>query len=311
MVGHTEAQSAAAALMIRPAAFGSNPQTLPSNAFQSEVQENGPDIANRAREEFDTLVEVLRSNGVTAYVFEGRAERDAPDEVFPNNWVSTHADGTVVLYPMTAENRRRERRPEIFETIDSEFGYRATKVIDLTAHEMHQRYLEGTGSLVLDRTNRIAYANLSPRTHLDVLGDFSQQLDYEVVSFDATDDQERPIYHTNILMSVGTDFAVICAETINSRAKRAAVLESLRRSGREVIRLRRDQLPDFAGNLLELLTPEGPAIVLSSRAWESLDDAQRSALGHHGKILTAAIPTIERVGGGSVRCMLAEIHLPH
>ena len=311
MPSHAEAQSAAAVLMIRPAAFGSNPQTLPSNAFQSGISDNELDTATRAREEFDALVDVLRSNGVVTYVFEGRAQRDAPDEVFPNNWVSTHADGTVVLYPMTAESRRRERRPELFETIDSESNYYATRVVDLTTHEKRHRYLEGTGSLVLDRTNRVAYANLSPRTHLDVLGDFSQQLDYDIVSFEATDDQERPIYHTNVLMSVGTEFAVICADTIKARAKRDAVLESLRRSGREVIELRREQLADFAGNLLELVTPEGPAIVLSSSAWKSLDDAQRGALARHGRILTAAIPTIERFGGGSVRCMLAEIHLPH
>lgn len=311
MAGHTEVQSAAAVLMIRPAAFAGNPQTQPSNAFQSAVSGNDPDIATRACEEFDALVDLLESNGVMTYVFEGRAGRDAPDEVFPNNWVSTHADGTVVLYPMMAENRRRERRPELFETIDSESAYRATRVIDLTVHEKRHRYLEGTGSLVLDRVNHIAYANLSPRTHLDVLGDFSQQLDYEIVSFEATDEKERPIYHTNVMMSVGTAFAVICAEAISAEAKRAAVLESLRRGGREVIELHRRQLPDFAGNLLELATPKGPVIALSSRAWKALDKAQQDALAHHGRIVTATIPTIERVGGGSVRCMLAEIHLPH
>jgi len=212
---------------------------------------------------------------------------------------------------MMAGNRRHERRPELFQTIDSDSDYHTTRMIDLTAHEKRHRYLEGTGSLVLDRINRIAYANLSPRTHLDVLEDFSKQLGYESVSFEATDNQKRPIYHTNVLMSVGTGFAVICSKTIKARTKLAVVLESLRSSGREVIEVHRQQLPDFPANLLELATPDGPAIVLSSHAWGSLDKAQRGALARHGKIVTTAIPTIERMGGGSVRCMLAEIHLPH
>ena len=188
--------------MIRPAAFCDNPQTRPSNTFQSGISDAKIGVTARVRAEFDSLVDVLRSNGVVTYVFEGRAQRDTPDEVFPNNWVSTHADGTVVLYPMMAGNRRRERRPELFQTIDSDSDYHTTRMIDLTAHEKRHRYLEGTGSLVLDRINRIAYANLSPRTHLDVLEDFSKQLGYEIVSFEATDNQKRPIYHTNVLMSV-------------------------------------------------------------------------------------------------------------
>jgi hypothetical protein len=209
---------------------------------------------------------------------------------------------------MMAENRRLERRPELFGTIQS--NHRATRVVDLTAHEDRHHYLEGTGSLVLDRTRRLAYASLSPRTHLDVLGDFSQQLDYDIVSFEATDQRGQPIYHTNVLMSVGTDFAVICADTIKPRAKRAAVLDSLRSIGRDIIELNDKQLAAFAGNLLELNTPAGPVIVLSAGAWNSLDETQRTELALHGTILTAPIPSIERFGGGSVRCMLAEIHLP-
>ena len=238
--------------MIRPAAFCDNPQTRLSNAFQSGISDAKIGVTARVCAEFDSLVDVLRSNGVVTYVFEGRAQRDAPDEVFPNNWVSTHADGTVVLYPMMAGNRRHERRPELFQTIDSDSDYHTTRMIDLTAHEKRHRYLEGTGSLVLDRINRIAYANLSPRTHLDVLEDFSKQLGYESVSFEATDNQKRPIYHTNVLMSVGTGFAVICSKTIKARTKLAVVLESLRSSGREVIEVHRQQLPDFPANLMAL-----------------------------------------------------------
>ena len=311
MAGQAEAQSASAVLMIRPTAFCDNPQTRLSNPFQSGISDTKRSVTARVCAEFDSLVDVLQSNGVVTYVFEGRTQRDAPDEVFPNNWVSTHADGTVVLYPMMAGNRRHERRSELFKIIDSDTDYHTTRMIDLTAHERHHRYLEGTGSLVLDRINRIAYANLSPRTHLDALEDFSKQLGYEIVSFEATDDQERPIYHTNVLMSVGTGFAVICSEAIKARTKRARVLESLRSSGREVIEVRRQQLTDFPANLLELVTPDGPAIALSSRAWGSLDKKQRGALARHGRIVTSTIPTIERMGGGSVRCMLAEIHLPH
>ena len=303
-----EVQAAAAVLMIRPEAFGSNPQTLGSNAFQSSG--GGRTTAARARAEFAGLVEALRSNQVEVHLFEGRAERDAPDEVFPNNWVSTHADGTVVVYPMMAENRRVERRVELFETLTTESTYRVSRVIDLTAHERRQRYLEGTGSLVLDRVHRLAYANLSPRTHLDVLGEFSQRLDYEVISFEAVDEQQRPIYHTNALMSVGTGFAMICAAAIRAPAKRAAVVAALRGCGREVIELNPAQLRSFAGNLLEVATPDGPLIVLSAGAWQALDEGQRGALRRHGKIAAPAVPTIERFGGGSVRCMLAEIHLP-
>ena len=303
-----EVQAAAAVLMIQPEAFGSNPQTLGSNAFQSAG--GGRATAARARAEFAGLVEALRSSRVEVHLFEGRAERDAPDEVFPNNWVSTHADGTVVVYPMMAENRRVERRVELFETLGTESAYRVSRVIDLTAHERRQRYLEGTGSVVLDRVHRLAYANLSPRTHFDVLGEFSQRLDYDVISFEAVDEQQRPIYHTNALMAVGTGFAVICAAAIRAPAKRAAVIAALRGCGREVIELYPAQLRSFTGNLLELATPDGPLIVLSAGAWQALDEEQRGALRRHGKIVAPAVPTIERFGGGSVRCMLAEIHLP-
>lgn len=306
MAGHPEAQPAPAVLMVRPAALASNPQTIQSNAFQSAGA--GEDVAARARGEFDGLAQVLRSSGVQVHVFEGRAQGDAPDEVFPNNWVSTHADGTVVLYPMMAENRRLERRPTLFEALASD--YRTTRVVDLTAHEQRHRHLEGTGSLVLDRINRLAYASLSPRTHPDALGDFARRLDYDIVSFEAVDRHEQPIYHTNVLMSLGTEFAVICADAIKRPGRRAAVLDRLRAGGRNIIELREAQLADLAANLLEIGTPTGPIISLSSSAWDALDDTQRGELAAHGSIVTAPIPTIERFGGGGVRCMLAEIHLP-
>ncbi len=311
MAAHPEVQAAAAVLMIRPCAFASNAETLESNAFQSATPDDDTDLPERACTEFDRLVETLSANGVRVHVFEGRTERDAPDEVFPNNWISTHSDGTVVLYPMMATSRRREQRPALFEELDTLFGYRATRVVDLTLHEDRQQYLEGTGSLVLDRVNRDAYASLSARTHLDALGDFAQQLDYEVVTFEAIDRRARPIYHTNALLSVGSRFAVICADAITDESKRAAVIERLNASGHEVIEIDLRQLHAFAANVLELATPNGSVIVISTGAWDALDDSRRQRLERHGSIVTAAIPTIEQFGGGGVRCMLAEIHLPH
>lgn len=310
MMSRSEVQAAAAVLMIQPRAFGSNAQTRPSNAFQSHCSEDEAGLIELAQREFQALVQVLRDQGVQVHVFPGRSEHDAPDEVFPNNWFSTHGDGTIVLYPLLAENRRLERRGEILEALNCELGYHTRRVIDLTSHETRGHYLEGTGSLVLDRVNRFAYANSSARTHLEALGDFSQQLDYDVVAFEAMDENGTPIYHTNVMMSVGSSFAAICPEVIRDETKRAAVLKRLSAGGREIIELTSGQLRAFSGNMLELTTPSGPIIVLSSGADQALDDQQRSALANHGRLVTAAVPTIERIGGGGVRCMLAEIHLP-
>jgi hypothetical protein len=235
-----------------------------------------------------------------------------PDAVFPNNWVSFHHDGTVVLYPLLAPNRRLERRDEVLHQVTRDGGYRATRTVDLRHREEQSQFLEGTGSLVLDRPHRIAYASLSPRTDLDVLGEFAQALDYELVTFEAHDRAEspQPVYHTNVLMAVGTGFAVVCSEAIANPAHRHAVMQRLRSTGHEVIEISPAQMHCFAGNLLELAPRGGPLIALSHTAWGSFDSAQRRRLEHHGTLLVADIPVIERAGGGSVRCMLAEIHLP-
>jgi hypothetical protein len=308
----SEAQCASSVLMIRPARFGSNPVTAPSNRFQF-LDRGAPsrETQARARAEFEGLARALADQGVEVCLFDDTPDPPKPDAVFPNNWVSFHADGTVVLYPMLAESRRRERREEILAGLAREHGFRITRTIDLSAHEHDERYLEGTGSLVLDRVHRLAYACLSPRTHLDALGDFAQQLDYEVVSFDAVDAGGVPIYHTNVLMCLGESFAVLCSATIRDAAHRAAVLKIIGESGHDLIDITLEQMAAFAGNMLELRNRAGDSlIVLSARALESLTREQCARLERHGELLSASIPTIERYGGGSVRCMLAEIHLP-
>lgn len=306
-----ESQSASTVLMIRPARFIGNPQTLASNSFQDRALRIDAGEAQRAAlAEFDGLARALREAGVVVHVFEDTPEPHTPDSIFPNNWVSFHADGTIVLYPLLAPNRRQERRQELLEALSARHGLRVARVLDLTPHERAGRYLEGTGSLVLDRVNRIAYACISPRTDLDVLGDFAQQLDYEIVAFEAYDAGAAPIYHTNVLMSVGPRFAAICSQCIRED-ERAAVLDALRTTGHTLIDLSFEQMADFAGNLLALRAATGEGVIaLSARALEALAPAQRAALEEHGTLVSAPIPTIERLGGGSVRCMLAEVHLP-
>ena len=231
--------------------------------------------------------------------------------MFPNNWISTHADGRVVLYPMEAENRRPERRQDIIEKLDAELGYTVREVVDLSHHEQTSSFLEGTGSVVLDRSNRIAYACLSSRTHLEPLGDFAQRLDYEVVAFEALDSNGATIYHTNVLMNVGEQLAVICDEAIAREDQRTAVLHRLRDTGHDVISLNYDQLHAFAGNMLEIRTSAGERLIaMSQKARESLSAEQLQQLEKNGSVVSASIDTIEASAGGSVRCMLAEIHLP-
>jgi hypothetical protein len=238
-------------------------------------------------------------------VVDDTAEPHAPDAIFPNNWISFHGDGRVVLYPMEAENRRSERRTDVFEQLD----YQVRELVDLSHHEANGHFLEGTGSMVLDRVNRIAYACLSSRTHLEPLADFAQRMDYDVVAFEAVDRHGIPIYHTNVLMNVGEELAVICDEAIPREDQRAAVLQRLEETGHDVLSLNYDQLEAFAGNMLELRTGDGArAVALSRRAHESLSDAQRLRLEQNGKLIVASIDTIEASAGGSVRCMLAEVH---
>lgn len=272
----------------------------------------GPDQQNAmAQAEFDVLAGALRQAGIKVVVVNDTIEPHTPDSIFPNNWVSFHADGRVVLYPMEAENRRTERRIDIIERLGSEAGYAVRDVLDLSLHEMGGHYLEGTGSMVLDRANRVAYACLSSRTQLDPLGDFAQRMDYDVMTFDAVDRDGVPIYHTNVLMNVGERIAVICDAAIRDPEQREAVTRRLRDTRHEVISLGYDQLDAFAGNMLELRADDGTRITaMSQQAYDSLDERQLDQLQQNGRIVAAAIDNIEASAGGSVRCMLAEIHLP-
>jgi len=303
-----ENQTADAVLMIRPARFAANPETASSNRFQGAAAADR-EVAARAAREFDGLAVALAAAGVRVHAFAGARDADLPDEVFPNNWVSFHEDGTAVLYPLLAPNRRRERRHDVIDALRDQHGYRIARVVDLTALEHRGQYLEGTGSLVLDRVSRIAYACRSPRTHDAALAQLGRVLGYETYVFDATDRDGHPIYHTNVLLSIGTRFAVLCSSALRDEAERRQLIERLAEH-REVIDLSFEQLHAFAGNLLELRTPAASVIALSETALGSLRAPQRRALEGHGELVVADVGTIEKHGGGSVRGMLAEIALP-
>jgi hypothetical protein len=298
--------------MVRPASFGFNSQTAASNAFQ----QNSPDAAESAVQglalnEFDAAANALQRAGVDVLVTPDTPSPAKPDAIFPNNWVSFHADGTVTLYPLLAPNRRWERREEVLEQVVREGGFRVLRTFDLTHREAEGKYLEGTGSLVLDRPHRVAYASLSPRTDLDVLGEFAQLLDYELVTFEARDPAAQPVYHTNVVMAVGTRFAVVCGEAIGDPSHREAVFSKLRAAGHDIVDISPRQMQAFAGNVLELAPAAGGHLIaLSTTAWASMGSAQKRILESHAEVIPLSIPTIERVGGGGVRCMLAEIHLP-
>lgn len=305
-----ESQLASAVLMIRPARFESNPHTAESNKFQGKNLSSAAQQQVDAAKEFDGLRATLEANGIQVISIDDTDEPHTPDSIFPNNWVSFHADGTVVLYPMEAPNRRTERRADIIEMLSGELGFQVREILDLSAHEDAEQYLEGTGSLVLDRVHRIAYACLSSRTHLDALGDFAQRMDYKVVAFDAVDRDGAAIYHTNVLMNVGEELAVICAEAIPREEQREAVLKRLRDTGHNVVALSFDQMEAFAGNMLELRSKSGERIIaMSDQARRSLDQSQLARIEANARIVSAPIDNIESSAGGSVRCMLAEVHL--
>lgn len=297
--------------MIRPASFASNPETLASNRFQSAAADRETSDTQRAAcAEFDALANALAQAGVDVHVYDDTPAPIKPDAIFPNNWFSTHRNGIVVLYPMLAANRRLERRLDVIAALHVRDGFHIHGTIDMTHRELEGKYLEGTGSLVLDRTHRLAYACLSPRTDLDVLGEFGQRLDYDVAAFDAVDANGAPIYHTNVLMSVGTRFAAVCSAAIEE-SRRAAVVTLLETTGHAIVDLSFEQMHSFAGNMLELRTrDDGFVIAMSETALRSLDSAQRATLESCGSIIAVPIPTIERLGGGSVRCMIAEVFLP-
>jgi hypothetical protein len=308
--GALRQQCADAVLMIRPAAFDYNPETALTNKMQRP--DRSTDSPARARSEFDGLVRALQSEGVCVCAVADTDEPPKPDAVFPNNWVSFHQDGTVVLYPMQAETRRRERRREVVDAVVSELGFKVSRVLDLTSHEAEGRFLEGTGSLILDHVERVVYASLSPRTHPEVLEEWCREMGYEPCVFSAFDRAGVPLYHTNVLMCVGARLAVIGTEAV-APLDRGPLLERLRASGREVIEIGHDEIERFAGNMLELATwdealGDSSVLVMSEAARLGLRPDNFARLSACTDIVLAVpVPTIERLGGGSVRCMLAEV----
>lgn len=301
-------QSANAVVMVRPFRFYPNPETASDNAFQREVASRDADaISKAAQEEFDQAVELLRDAGVTVHAFEDTASPEKPDAVFPNNWFSTHHDGRVALYPMYSASRRTERRRDVIDHLRK--YYRVMDVVDYSAREQEEKCLEGTGSLVLDHVNKIAYASLSQRTHSEVLKQFCHDFRYEAVTFRSESEDGQPIYHTNVMMCVGSEFALIGLETIADDAERIVVQNLLEATGKEVIDLTSDQIANFAGNAIELHNEKGKLLVLSARAAAALSDKQNAIIQRHAQLVQLSLPTIE-LAGGSARCMIATVHLP-
>jgi hypothetical protein len=301
-------QSTNAVLMIRPCRFYPNPETAADNAFQRAASSAEPDaLSATARVEFDRAVATLRATGVTVHMVEDTPEPAKPDAVFPNNWLSTHHDGRVALYPMFSALRRRERRRDVIDELRR--SYRVTDVVDYSTYETEGQCLEGTGSLVLDHVHRIAYVSLSQRSHPEPLKRFCADFGYEPVTFTAKDGNSRPVYHTNVVMCVGTQFAFIALEMIDNVQEREAVRARLIETGKEIVELTRRQIAHFAGNAIELHDSSGDRLlVISGRALPVFTRRQREIIERYARFVPLELPTIE-LAGGSARCMLATIHL--
>jgi hypothetical protein len=293
--------------MIRPCRFYPNPETAADNAFQARLDCDVDALSTVARKEFDTAVQKLRAAGVNVHVFEDTAEPEKPDAVFPNNWISTHHDGRIVLFPMYSALRRRERRQDIVGELRKD--YRVNEVIDYSAFEEQGCCLEGTGSLVLDHLNKIAYVSLSNRSNPKVIRRFANDFSYESVTFTSIGSDGQPIYHTNVMMCIGTAFALVGLETIRNKAERQQVRARLERSAKDIVELSLDQIANFAGNAIELHDTHGEKLlVLSDRAIRALTEEQRARLTRSVRLVPLELPAIE-LGGGSARCMIATIHL--
>jgi hypothetical protein len=292
-------------VMVRPASFGFNPETAGTNAFQNSVM-TGENIAQKALEEFDAMVEILRSNAIDVIVISDTTTPVKPDALYPNNWVSFHPDGKVILYPMMAENRRFERNNPVLETVQAKFEVR--QVLDYSSHEKNGKFLEGTGSMVFDYVNRIAYACRSARTDAEVLEEVCLALGFRPILFDAVDESGLPIYHTNVIMCIGTHFSVICLDAVKRESDQDVILNLMAQTRHQVISISYAQMHAFAGNMLEVCSVTGQAFVLlSERAFNSLLPGQANALARHANLLPLPIPSIEIYGGGSVRCMIAGV----
>lgn len=293
--------------MIRPAHFAYNEETALNNTFQKKSNASYEQISKLAKDEFDQMVSVLRHEGIEVVVIDDTPKPIKPDAVFPNNWISFHDDGTILTYPMNASSRRLERREDIIEYFNVHF--KVSRRLSLEIFEPKNQFLEGTGSMILDRKNKIVYACLSPRTHIELLHHFSLLMDYKVCFFKATDQNGIDIYHTNVLMALGVDFVVCCMQAVEPSKKEE--LESLFvATGKELVDITFDQMNSFAGNMLQLCNHNGdPILILSRTAFNSLTKEQLNKLSSKTKLLPVEIPTIEKIGGGSARCMIAEVFL--
>jgi hypothetical protein len=291
-----------------------NEQTAVNNYYQKVLESVTPETVQfKALQEFDDFVEKLQAIGVNVIVIDDTKDTDTPDSIFPNNWISFHENGDVALYPMFAENRRLERREDILETLE-DLGYEINNVVDYTSAEEEKIYLEGTGSLLLDRVNGKAYCALSPRADEDLLIEFCEDFEFTPVSFVANqtlNEKRMPIYHTNVIMCLGEKFSVICLDSIDDKKERKEVIKHLKEDKKEIIAITEEQVNSFAGNMLQVLGKnEERYIVMSNSAYESLTKQQLNQIEKHGKILYSSLDTIEACGGGSARCMMAEVFLP-
>lgn len=300
-------------LMIRPVAFRKNEQTAVNNYFQEDLDIQNVEINTKAQQEFDAFVATLRAHGVHVIVVHDRKETDTPDSIFPNNWVSFHDSGTVVVYPMFAENRRKERREDIFDVLEEQ-GFTINDIIDYTSAEEEGVFLEGTGSILKDRVNQKAYCALSERAHEELFIEFCEDFDCFPVIFTANqsvEGQRKPIYHTNVMMAMAETFAVICLDTIDDKKERKNVLAHLRKDGKKVIPITEGQMHSFAGNMLQVIGANDQRfMVMSTAAYHSLREDQKNAIREHCEIIHSPLDTIETCGGGSARCMMAEVFLP-
>lgn len=307
-------QSTNSILMIRPVAFRMNEQTAVNNYYQKVLDGITPETVNaKAQEEFDTFVQKLKIAGVNVVVVEDTIEPNTPDSIFPNNWISFHSNGDVVLYPMFAENRRAERREDILDILE-EKGFIINDIMDYTSAEEDNIFLEGTGSIILDRANGKAYCALSPRADEELFIEFCEDFEYTPIIFEAyqnVNNQRKHIYHTNVMMCIGSTFSVICADCIDDKKERKMVLDSLKDDGKEIILITEDQVNNFAGNMLEVLGKDNKKyLVMSTSAYSVLTDKQKQQIEKHATILHSSLDIIEGCGGGSARCMMAEIFLP-
>jgi len=300
--------------MIRPVAFRMNEQTAVNNYYQKVLDNLLPATVNaKAQEEFDNFVEKLKNAGVNVIVVEDTVSPDTPDSIFPNNWISFHENGDVALYPMFAENRRMERREDVLDILE-DHGFEINNIVDYTSAEEDELFLEGTGSLLLDRENGKAYCALSPRANEELMIEFCEDFEMNPVIFEAfqtVDGERKPIYHTNVMMCLGETFAVICADSIDDAKERKMVLDCLKSDGKEIVLITEDQVNNFAGNMLQVRGAEDKRyLIMSAAAHQSLTKDQLTKLEKHCEILSSSLDTIEACGGGSARCMMAEVFLP-